>query len=413
MRILHIIAQKPGETGSGIFLKNLVQVGARKGYEQCVVAGIGAGESYYSESMPQGVLFYPVYFETEELPFPVPGMSDVMPYKSTRYSEMTETMIFLWEKAFKNALTKAAAFQPDVIIMHHLWLLAVLVREFFPALPMIGICHSTELRQLVNAWKFRNDVIKGCRKIDRIAALSPFQKQAIREVYGIEGDRIAITGGGFAQELFRPAGQRVDDGKIRILYVGKICSAKGVPSLLRAVTGLPVERDRIQLILVGAGNGPEYEEIMDLIRKCPFDVEMKGRVSQEALAQIMGQCHIFVLSSFYEGLSLVTLEALASGLRVVANDLPGMRECVGPVLEKKGIIVYVAMPELYLTDVPVEAEMPAYEERLKQALIRQINAAQNNPQISLDGWHEMAKKYSWKEIFNSIEKIYHDLVQDK
>jgi hypothetical protein len=34
MRILHVIAQKPGQTGSGIFLLNLIRVAANSGHEQ-------------------------------------------------------------------------------------------------------------------------------------------------------------------------------------------------------------------------------------------------------------------------------------------------------------------------------------------------------------------------------------------
>jgi hypothetical protein len=45
--------------------------------------------------------FYPVKFESEELPFPVVGMSNVMPYKSTRYMDLTSDMLKAWKKSFK------------------------------------------------------------------------------------------------------------------------------------------------------------------------------------------------------------------------------------------------------------------------------------------------------------------------
>lgn len=40
--------------------------------------------------------FYPVQFESELLPFPVVGMSDVMPYPSTRYRDLTDEMFAQW-----------------------------------------------------------------------------------------------------------------------------------------------------------------------------------------------------------------------------------------------------------------------------------------------------------------------------
>ena len=53
------------------------------------------------------MLVYPVIFETENLPFPIVGMSDVMPYKSTKYSDMSEDMFLKWEKAFKQNIILA------------------------------------------------------------------------------------------------------------------------------------------------------------------------------------------------------------------------------------------------------------------------------------------------------------------
>ena len=208
----------------------------------------------------------PVLFETEELPFPVPGMSDEMPYPSTRYRQMTGEMTRLWEKAFTRVLEEAAAFQPDLIIVHHLWLLAALVRKLFPLSPVIGICHGTELRQLTNAEQFSDAVVAGCRQIDRITALSAYQKEQIEAAYDIDGDRIIVIGSGFNGDLFYPPVHREPNGKIKALYAGKLSAAKGVPSLIRAVSQLPVARTDFQLILAGSGSGYEYEEILYLAR---------------------------------------------------------------------------------------------------------------------------------------------------
>ena len=89
-RILHLIAQRPEKTGSGTYLQALIDQGRREGYEQAVIAGIPAGEreDYFDET----VRFFPVRFETEELPFPVAGMTDIMPYRSTMYRHMTDSM---------------------------------------------------------------------------------------------------------------------------------------------------------------------------------------------------------------------------------------------------------------------------------------------------------------------------------
>ena len=413
MRILHVIAQKPGETGSGIFISNLIRVADHKGHEQCLVAGISAGDKDYVQSMPAALHFIPVLFETEELPFPVPGMSDEMPYPSTRYRQMTGVMVRQWKKAFTRALEKASGFQPDLVVVHHLWLLAALVREILPRRPVIAVCHGTELRQLASAGRFSAEVIEGCRRIDRFTALSPFQKEQIEAAYGIDGDRIIVVGSGFNGDIFHPPEYRENSGKIKILYAGKLSAAKGVSSLLRAVSNLTLPHTGLHLILAGSGYGPDYDEILSLANASPVETSFTGSLPQEELGQLMRECHLFVIPSFYEGLSLVTLEALASGLRVTASELPGIREWVGPRLEEAGIIEYVAMPKLRSVDVPVAADLPAYERRLAEGIARQLLRIRLSPVVPRLGWEEMLSKYSWRAVFSRIENIYNDIYDDK
>ena len=97
MKILSVTAQKPDSTGSGIYLTELVRGFKKKGITQSVIAGVTKADHV---CLPEGVSFYPVYFESEQLPYPITGMSDEMPYPSTRYSDLTEEMTETFRKAF-------------------------------------------------------------------------------------------------------------------------------------------------------------------------------------------------------------------------------------------------------------------------------------------------------------------------
>ena len=79
MKILSVTAQKPDSTGSGIYLTELVRGFKKKGITQSVIAGVTKADQV---CLPEGVSFYPVYFESEQLPYPITGMSDEMPYPS-------------------------------------------------------------------------------------------------------------------------------------------------------------------------------------------------------------------------------------------------------------------------------------------------------------------------------------------
>ena len=114
MKILSILAQKPSSTGSGIFLTELLKNFQKMGEKQAVLYGIAK-----EDELPEftDVESYPVYYESEELPFPVLGMSDEMPYKSTRYRDMTPEMLMQFKEAFLRKAKEAVEhFQPDIIL---------------------------------------------------------------------------------------------------------------------------------------------------------------------------------------------------------------------------------------------------------------------------------------------------------
>ena len=114
MKILSVTAQKPDSTGSGIYLTELVRGFKKKGITQSVIAGVTKADQV---CLPEGVSFYPVYFESEQLPYPITGMSDEMPYPSTRYSDLTEEMTETFRNAFGEVLKKAVEeLDPDVIL---------------------------------------------------------------------------------------------------------------------------------------------------------------------------------------------------------------------------------------------------------------------------------------------------------
>ena len=138
-----------------------------------------------------------------------------------------------------------------------------------------------------------------------------------------------MIGTGYNSEVFKKTGIKSSrkDGKIRMIFAGKITQKKGVKSLLRALNLLDYEKEKIQLILAGgAGNLVEYEEIKELADGCRYPVVFAGCVTQSRLAELYNDCDIFVLPSMYEGLPLTVIESLACGDRVVMTKLEGIAE---------------------------------------------------------------------------------------
>ena len=187
MRILHVIAQKPDSTGSGVYLHQLVSSLCSRGIEQAVLCGIDDGDSV---NLPAAVRAFPVVFNTPQLPFHLCGMSDEMPYPSTRYRDLTPAMLEAWQGAYRQRLREALdAFNPDVVVCNHLYLLTALAVEEVQArprrIPVLGICHNTCLRQLSQHGLERERIHAAIPQLSRVLALHSAQAAQISELFGI------------------------------------------------------------------------------------------------------------------------------------------------------------------------------------------------------------------------------------
>lgn len=324
MKILHVLSQRPEATGSGIFIQAMLREAARKGYSNFLVAGIPDDQPPDPELLSDAQYRF-VRFQTESLPFKVVGMSDVMPYDSTRFCDMDAQMIASYERAFEEVLSEVVPeFRPDIIHCNHLWLVAALVWRLCPEIPMVSMCHGSDLRQFQNCPHLAERVQRPCAALDAILALSSEQKDQIDKLYEVDPDKVRIVGAGYNEALFTPATK--SKAPVTLAYAGKLSRAKGVPWFLKALDG--IQNEDWHLHLVGGGSGPEKAECLELAALLGNEkITMHDPMPQAALADIIKQAHVFVLPSLYEGLPLVLLEALACGCRLEPPIFPACRSC--------------------------------------------------------------------------------------
>lgn len=409
MKILSITAQKPNSTGSGVYLTELVKEYALKGHEQAVAAGVYEEDTV---ELPDGVTFYPVYFCSDRLPFPIAGMSDEMPYPSTRYCDMTPEMTEQFLEAFLSVIGRAVEdLKPDVILCHHLYLLTAAVRERFSEYRVYGFCHNTDLRQMKKTKLKREYIREQIRRLDHIFVPQKAQEEGVQEIYGVCSERMTRLGMGYNSQLFRQTGEKPKDGVTRMVFAGKIAEKKGVMSLLRSLSLLDVERESLELYLAGStGNAAEYEIIKELAEQCPYRVEFLGRLSQTELGEVYNRCDIFVLPSFFEGIPLTVIEALACGDRVVMTDLPGIREWFEEV-SPGADIRYVEMPEMENTDEPAPESLPGFERRLARELTLCIRQKETKRvDTSRISWRQIAENVM-REALPGYEAVLENMLR--
>lgn len=401
MRILSITAQKPSSTGSGVYLTEVVKALASEGHQQAVVAGITHEDM---PVFPEGVEFYPVYYDTESLPFPVAGMSDEMPYKSTRYCDFTDEMTRQFKKAFLRVIRKAVEeLDPELILCHHLYLLTALVREEFPDRCVCGFCHNTDLRQMEKNPVNREWIRPRIPLLDKIFVPQKPQGDKTIEIYGVDPEKIVTVGMGFNDQIFRidPVARAAKECRDKephrqkcLVFAGKIAEKKGVMSLIRALDQMDIPAEELQVVLAGgAGNEEEYRTIREMAEKCPYEVKYPGRMAQEDLAELYNHADVFVLPSFFDGIPLVVIEALACGDRVVVSSLPGIDRWLKQNAPGADVRI-VQLPAMKNTDEPDPAGLPRFENDLARALEESLLSPLSRPAD--------VSRISWRSLVNTV-----------
>ncbi|MCC6486630.1 MAG: glycosyltransferase [Candidatus Hydrogenedentes bacterium] len=113
-----------------------------------------------------------------------------------------------------------------------------------------------------------------------------------------------------------------------LLFIGRLTAAKGIPILLESMDLLHKSHPGVHLVL--AGDGPDRDWVVSRaaelgLRDC---VEVTGFLSPDSVKERLLQADVFVMASFAEGVPAVLMEAMASGLPVVATRIAGIPELV-------------------------------------------------------------------------------------
>ena len=399
MRILHVLAQLPIKTGSGVYFTNVINGLKEFNVEQ---AAIYATTPEYNFNFIEEK--FEVEFQGEDISFPIVGMSDIMPYDNTLYKNMTDEMMASWQAAFRKKLIQAREeFRPDVVITHHLWILSSMVCDVFKNEKIIGVCHNTDIRQAEKNPVMKDKYVKSLGKLDKILALSSGVIDGIANIYNYPVEKIVNIGAGYNEKIFYPAEKYDKHDNVKILYAGKFDESKGFYELIKAFRLLEKKDDNVELELIGNLKDEDKLRVDSLVGDSKR-IRIYNAVDQVHLGEIMRHKDIFILPSYFEGLGLIAVEALGSGLRVVATEIEGLIEFLGEKINNSEIIEYVKMPTIYDTDKAVEEEKPAFINRLVESLEVMIERTREEREIPAYLLEEI-ERHSWKKKIETIYKL--------
>lgn len=406
MNILHIITQKPNSTGSGVYLSGIVNEFEKMGHKQAVIAGIDIEDN--RNCFDENIDFYPVIFNRYPLNFSVVGMSDSMPYKSTRYRDLDRLQVETIKSEFKKNIDIAVErLKPDIVICHHLYLLTSFVRSLIKDIKVVSICHGTCLRQFKTIDLEKEMILEGISGLDLIFALHDEQKNDIINTFSVDKNKVVVIGSGYNDKIFYDKKYFTSNEKINISYAGKICESKGLKSLINSLNLLNYPEDFIELNFAGNGSDAKtYNEILDMAIKSKYKVNFVGKLNQNDLAELFNRSQLFILPSFYEGLPIVALEALACGDDVILTKISGVKEWLGDTINNTKKIDYVELPAMVGQGVPKEDEVLDFEKRLAKSISSRIDLISHR-----DKKDELSMRdKTWDALAVRIENISEGLI---
>lgn len=226
-------------------------------------------------------------------------------------------------------------FRPDVVHAHmvHANILSRLIRTTTPMTKLICTAHNSNeggyIRKL--AYRITHNLADLTTNVSKTAVSSFEIDRAVPK----GGMKCVYNGVDFNSFIYHSSAREKvikeltlkTDRKI-ILAVGRFNEQKNYPNLLEAVSYLKKQTTEDFLLLI-AGDGELRTEIEALIVELDISDEVILLGRRNDVPTLMSACDVFVLSSDYEGLPTVLIEALACQAQVVSTDVSGVREIVG------------------------------------------------------------------------------------
>jgi len=268
-------------------------------------------------------------------------------------------------------------------------------------MPLVTTLHGSDVHGLDLPWLrgLNKKVILGS---DVCTANSRATAERARRIAGREDIRVIPMGVDI--DFFSRASERgVAEGsggkqeKI-ILYAGRLIDVKGVESLINAFPAVLEKHPSAMLYIVGSG--PSKGDLMSLSERLHLQerVVFQDAVSQEELVRYYSMADVFVLPSIIsdrgetEGLGLVLLEAMASGIAVVGTDVGGI-----PDIIKDGETGLLALPK--------------NPHDLAGKIVRLLDDEALREKTAARGFGFVNNEFSWEVVASKFRRTYEEVLR--
>lgn len=225
-------------------------------------------------------------------------------------------------------------------------------------------------------------------RADAVVAISDFARAQILALTGPEHqDRVSVIHCGVDLSNYSMTPRSAGSGPMRVLTVGRLEKRKGHAILLQAVAAL--RRDDTRVALTVVGDGPERPALESLADELGIadDVSFAGALAADAVTGLYADADAFCLASFSEGVPIVLMEAMASGVPVVATSIAGIPELVED--GRSGLLV-----------------TPGSVDELAAAIARLDGDPEARERYAQAGVERVADRYSLADSAAELERLF-------
>jgi len=223
---------------------------------------------------------------------------------------------------------------------------------------------------------FRRWNVRIWRKAKKVVANSENLKQ-LAQITAPNQSIDVIPNGIDTNEFFPVAAK---DSIFTVLSTSRLIERKGIICLLRGFIDFHQTSPKSRLLIVG--DGPLKDQLASMIKNNNLQnsVQLLGNITHDKIQQYYQQADVFVLPSLNEGMSNSLLEAMASGLAIIATDTGGVRE----LLEQDALLIEKNSSSSVANAI---AKLYSQPELLTKKKINSRRRAENY------SWSKVAEKY--------------------
>lgn len=243
-----------------------------------------------------------------------------------------------WRKTKKQLRSFYNDFRPNVVHAHLESVTFHVCRALAGCVPMVQTIHNTVIsHQFVQR-------VSLAKKVSKFVAISKKVEEIISSSLNIGSDKICTIYNGI--DLTRFVHKRIINEKVKnIIAIGRLTKQKDFPNLFEALKILKyrMKEENIEIPQVKiVGTGKLEEELKMLSKKMKINDIVRFLGVRQDIPDLLKDSDIYVMSSEWEGLSISLIEALASGIPIVATDAGSNNEIIENNIS--GLIVPIKDP---------------------------------------------------------------------